>query len=109
MDGSSSSSGDIQRALDRATLFLNLFLQQSDGVNQLLRPRRATRNVDVDGDHLIYTLHQSVIVEHPTRRRAGSHRDHPLGFWHLLPELADDWRHFIGDAAGNDDEIGLTR
>src|SRR5580704_14532912 len=101
--------GDVQGALDRAALSLNFFLQESDGVDQLLRTRRAARNIYIDGNNLVYTLHQSVIVEHAARGRAGSHRDYPFGFRHLLPELADDWSHFIGDAAGNDDEVRLPR
>jgi hypothetical protein len=59
------SLGNIQCALDSATLFLNLFLQQSDGVDQLLGTRRAAGNVYVDRNHLIHTLHQRVIIEHP--------------------------------------------
>src|SRR5580700_4733794 len=101
--------GDVQGALDCAALFLDLFLEESDGVNQLLRTRRAARNIYIDGNNLVYALHQSVIVEHAARGRAGSHRDHPLRFRHLLPELADHWSHFVGDAAGNDDEVRLPR
>src|SRR5271156_6483289 len=100
---------DIERALDGAALLLNFFLQQSDGVDQLLGPRRAAGNVYVDGDYLIHALHQRVIVEHSARSCTGSHRDYPFGFGHLLPELADHGSHFVSHATGNNDQVGLPR
>ncbi len=53
----------IQRPLQGAALILDFFLQEGDGVKQLLRPGRAPRHVHVNGNHLIHSLHQSVVVE----------------------------------------------
>ena len=55
--------GEIQGLLDRAAFFLNFFLKQCDGVNQLFRTGRAPRNIDIDGDDLVDALHQRVILE----------------------------------------------
>src|SRR5258708_39391578 len=76
---------DVQRTLHGSALSLDLLLQQRDGINQLLRSRRATGHVDIYGDDLIHALHQRVIVEHAARRRARAHRDHPLWLRQLFP------------------------
>src|SRR5262249_19033292 len=42
-------------------------------------------------------------------RCASSHRDDPLRFRHLLPELSDDWRHLVRHPSSDDDQVRLTR
>ena len=43
---------------------LNLFLQVEDRANQLLRPRRTTGDIHIDGDEAVDALHHGVGVEH---------------------------------------------
>src|SRR5260221_1528452 len=46
----------VQRPLERSALFLNFFLQQRDGMDQLLRPRRAAGHVNINRDDLVHAL-----------------------------------------------------
>ena len=89
-------------------ILLDLLLQERNGVDELLRPRGASRNIDVHWDHLI-DGNESVVREHAGRGGAGAHGDDPLGFGHLLVQAADDGSHLVRDASGDDHEIGLTR
>src|ERR1035441_3377253 len=85
---------------------LNFLLEHHEGVDQLLRARRAAGDVDIDGDYLV-DWDQGVVVEDAGGGGAGTHRDSPLGFGHLLVEVADDGGHLLGDAPGNDHEVAL--
>src|SRR3954467_9471577 len=99
----------VERPLDGAALGLNLLLQKGDGINQLLGTRRATRYINIYRYDLIDALHQRVIVKHAARGRTRPHGDYPLRFRHLLPELADHRRHFVGNSASDDHQIRLAR
>src|SRR5215472_2088625 len=99
----------VKRALEGSTLFLNLLLQQGDGIDQLLRTRWAPRYIDVHGDYLVHTLNQRVIIENAAGGCAGAHRDHPFWLRHLLPELPDHRRHLLRDAAGDNHQVRLAR
>src|ERR1035441_2181158 len=66
---------------------LNFLLEHHEGVDQLLRARRAAGDVDIDGDYLV-DRDQGVVVEDAGGGGAGAHRDGPLGFGHLLVEAA---------------------
>src|SRR6185369_15375538 len=94
--------GEVQSLFNRAPFLLDLLLQQCDGIDQLLRTRRAAGNVDVHRYDLIDAWHEGVIVEDPARSSTGPHGDDPLRFGHLLPKLADDWRHLVRYATGDD-------
>ena len=55
--------GEVQSALEAAALVGDFFLQQGDGVDQLLGAWRAAGDVNVYGDDLVDALHQRVIIE----------------------------------------------
>ena len=61
------------------------------------------------GHDLVDRLDDRVVVEHPARRRAGAHRDHPLRLEHLVVDLAQRRGHLVRDAAGDDQQVGLAR
>ena len=84
-------------------------MQARDPLEERLRTRRAPGNVDVDGDDPIDALQGGVVVEHPARRRAGAHRDHPFGLQHLVIDLPERARHLVRHAARDDHQIGLAR
>ncbi len=88
---------------------LDGLVQPDDPLHQLLGPRRAARDVDVDRDDLVDRLEDRVVVEHPARARAGAHRDHPLRLEHLVVDLPERRRHLVRDAAGDDQQVGLAR
>ena len=54
----------VERFLDRATFLLDLLLQQGNGIDQLLGTRRAPGNIHVNGDNLIHTLNQGIVLEY---------------------------------------------
>ena len=54
---------EVQSALERTLFVLDLLLKESDRIDQLLRTRWASGNIDIDRDHLIDALNQSVVVE----------------------------------------------
>ena len=87
---------------------LDLVVQGQDGVHQRLGARRATRCVHVDGNDLVDALHECVVVEHAAAAGADAHGDDPLGFHHLVVDLAQDRCHLLAEAAGDDHEIGLA-
>src|SRR5579863_2102346 len=100
---------EVQRALDGAAFLLNFFLQQSDGVDQLLGTRWASGHIDIDRNNLIYALYQGIVIEDAAGGCTRTHGDDPFGFGHLFPELANHGSHFVGDAPRDDDQVGLTR
>src|ERR1700694_3689798 len=100
---------EIQRLLHRAAFDHDFFLQQRDRINQLLGTRWTAGDIDIHGNNLIHALHQRVIIENTTGSRAGYHRDDPLRFRHLLPELANYGGHFVRDATGNNHQVRLPR
>src|SRR5229473_45355 len=97
----------IQRLLHRAAFDHDFFLQQRNGINQLLGTRRTSGDIDIHRNDLIHALHERVIIEDATRSCARSHRNDPLRFRHLLPELANYGCHFVRDAAGNNHQVRL--
>jgi hypothetical protein len=65
--------------------------------------------MDVDRDDLVHALEDGVVVEHPAGARAGAHRDHPLRLEHLVVDLPQRRCHLVGDAARDDQQVGLAR
>src|ERR1700733_8399835 len=86
----------------------DLFLQQHDGIDQLLGAWRTSRDVYIDGDYLIHR-DECVVAEYSRRSSAGTHGDHPLGFGHLFIEPPDYRSHLVRNAPGDDHQIRLAR
>ena len=103
------SVGVVAGAPARVGVAHDLALELVEPVHQRLGARRAARDVDVDRHELVGALDDRVVGEHPARRGAGAHRDHPLGLEHLVVQAADDGRHLDRDPAGEDQEVGLPR
>src|SRR5712692_3469142 len=90
---------------------LDLVLQLKEALDQGLGSGRAARHVHINGDHLVDTFEDRVVivVEGPAARRAGAHGDDVFGLGHLLPQAADDRRNLEGGAPGHDYAVGLPR
>jgi hypothetical protein len=101
--------GEVEGALEGAFFGFDFFLELEDAEKDCFRTRRATGDVNVHGDDLVAALHDGVVVKDTAGGSAGSHGDDPLGFGHLIVELADDRSHFYGQTAGDNHEIGLAR
>src|SRR5699024_11570715 len=63
----------------------------------------------VHRDDVVDTLHDRVVVEHAAAGGTHTHRDDPLGFGHLVVDLAQDGGHLLTDPTRDDHQIGLTR
>jgi hypothetical protein len=100
---------EIEGAFEGTLFVIDFFLKLKDGVENGFGARRAARDVDVDWEHLIAALNDGVIVEDAAGSGAGTHGDDPLGFGHLIVELANDGSHFLREASGDDHEVGLAR
>src|ERR1017187_2073649 len=104
-----SQLAEIQGFPDGPAFFLNFLLQECYRVDELLGARRASGDINIDGNHLVDALHERVIVEDAAGGGARPHGNHPLRLRHLLPQLADHGCHLVRHAAGDDHEIALPR
>ena len=86
----------------------DLLVEGQDGVHQRLGGGRAPRGVDIDGDDLVHSLDDGVVVEHAPRAGAHAHRQDPLGLHHLVVDLAEHRCHLLGDPSGHDHQVSLT-
>jgi hypothetical protein len=100
---------EIEGAFEGTLFVIDFFLELEDSVEDSFGARRAAGDVDVHRKNLIAALHDGVVVEYAAGSGAGTHRNYPLGFGHLIVELANDGSHFLREAAGDDHEIGLAR
>src|SRR5678815_2023090 len=66
------------------TLFVDLFLELHDPVDQRFGTGRTAGHVDVHRHHGVHALNDGVVVEDPAAAGAGAHGDHPLGLRHLV-------------------------
>jgi len=99
---------EVKGALEGALFGFDLLLELQNGVENGFWTRRAAGNVDIDGDDLIAALNDGIVIEHAAGGGASAHGDNPLGLGHLIVELANDRSHFLGEATGDDHEIGLA-
>ena len=61
------------------------------------------------GHDLVHALQRRVVVEHPAGGSARAHGDHPLRLEHLVVDLPQRLGHLVDDAAGDDEQVGLSR
>ena len=101
--------GDLRLAVGAELGVLDLVVELEDRVDQHLGPRRAAREVHVDGHDVVDALDDRVVVEHAAGAGADAHREHPLGLGHLVVDLAQHGRHLLADPAGDDHQVGLAR
>ncbi len=97
------------RRLEPSFGVLDLVVQLEDRVDQHLGARRAAGEVHVDGYDVVDALDDRVVVEHAARAGAHAHREDVLGLGHLVVDLAQDRRHLVADASGDDHQVGLAR
>src|SRR5262249_43815660 len=69
-------------------------LQTHQTVKESFGPGRATRNVDVNRNGPVNTLHGRIGIEWASSRGAGAHGDGPFWFRHLIKHSPDDRSHF---------------
>src|SRR5208337_2074250 len=80
---------NVKSTLEGSTLFNDLLLQQGNGVDKLLGTRRAAGNVNIDGNPLVDSLHDRIVIEDSAGGGASAHGDDPLRLGHLHVKLAD--------------------
>src|SRR5262245_15075689 len=87
----------------------DLVLQLHEPVDDRFRPRRAARNVYVDGNDGVDALHGRVVVIEAAGARADAEGHHPLRLRHLLVDALEDRRHLVRDRADHEQHVGLAR
>ena len=87
---------------------LDPLLQHDEAVEDLFRPRRAARDVDVDRDRLIGARHGRVVLVEAAGRGADAERDHPLRLAHLLVDAPQGRALPFGDGADDDQQVSLA-
>lgn len=88
---------------------LDFLLKLEDSVEKSFSSRGTSGNVNIDGDDSVASANDRVRIMIITAAvGARSHWDHPFWLGHLIIDFSQSWSHFIGQCAGNDDNIGLT-
>src|SRR5262249_38110988 len=104
-----SSIARLPSALDRAGA-ADLLLQQQYAVDECLGGRWAAGGVDIERQDAIAAAHDQIeiMVIAPTVR-ARAHRNHVARLRHLIVDLAQSGRHFVGKRPRHDHHIRLPR
>lgn len=88
----------------------HLALELEDAVHEGLGGGRAAGNVDIDGDDAVAAADDTVaVVVVAATVGAATHGDDPSGLGHLIVDLSEGGSHLVGESAGNDHDIGLSR
>jgi hypothetical protein len=88
----------------------HLALQLEDAVHEGLAGGRTAGNIDIDGHDSVATADDAVaVVVVAATVGAATHADDPSGLGHLIVDLAQGRGHLVGEGAGDDHDIGLTR
>jgi len=88
----------------------HLLLQLENPVHQRLTGRRAPWHINIHWDNSITPPSNTIaimIITTPIRTTA--HTNHPSRVRHLIIDLTECWGHFIGEGAGYNHDVGLTR
>ena len=88
----------------------HLLLQLEDTIKQGFTRRRTPRDIDIHGYNPVTTSgHTVTVMIIPATIRTTAHTDHPSRIRHLIVHLSQCWGHFVGEGAGDDHHVGLTR
>lgn len=88
----------------------HLLLQLKHPIQQGLRRWRTPRHIYVHRNNSIHASHHTItIMIIPASIRTATHTDNPAWLWHLVVTHAHRRRDLIGDGAGHDHDIGLSR
>lgn len=88
----------------------HLSLQLEDTVHQSFTRRGAAGDVYIDGHNSVTATHNTVAVVIVTSSvGAAAHTDDPSWLGHLIVDLTQSRCHLVGESAGNDHDVGLTR
>lgn len=96
--------------LSRNPRMSHLLLQLKDAIHKRLTRRRATRHINIDRHNSITAPHYTVrVMIITTTVRTRAHGDDPTRLRHLIVDLTQGWCHLVGQGAGYDHDVGLTR
>src|SRR5258706_3267262 len=91
-------------------LLINFFLQLDEACNESLRCGRTAGDVNVNGQKFINARNYVIaLFERSAARSTRAHCDDILWLGHLIVKTHDGWHHFLGDRAGNEQEVCLAR
>src|SRR5918995_3748350 len=89
---------------------LDLLLELQNPIDQGFSSWRTAGNVNVDRNDPVTAAHHRVgVMIVASAIGAGSHRNHPAGFGHLVVYLTQRRRHLVTQCARDDHHVTLTR
>ena len=87
----------------------HLLLQLENPIHQRLRGRRTPGHININRHNAITPpRHTVTVVIVPSTIRARAHADYPARVRHLVVDLSQRGRHFVGQRAGYDHDVGLA-
>ena len=87
----------------------HLALELEDAVHERLTGRRASGDVNVDGNDAVAATDNAVaVVVVAATVGAAAHGDDPAGLGHLVVDLAQGRRHLVGEGAGDNHDVRLA-
>src|SRR3990167_5238342 len=91
-------------------LFHDPVLNSEKSFRKGLRPRRASRHVDIHGDNFVHAFAHGISeLEKTAAVRAATHRDNILRIGHLIVEKLSTLGHLISERPSDDHQIRLAR
>ena len=85
-------------------------MQLHHAVKEGFGARRTAGHIDVDGDHLVDSLHHVIAFgERTARNGATADGHHIFGVGHLVVKTQQNGRHFAGDRTVHKNHVGLSR
>src|SRR3989442_1023397 len=100
----------LLRAHPAGPFRFDLRAQLEESVDECLRTDGTARDEDVRGHERVRALdHRVRVVVRTAADRALPHRDHPLGFRHLLVQPAHGGPELQGDRAVQEEDVALPR
>jgi len=83
---------------------------KQDSLEQRFRAGRTARDVDINGNHCIYSAHRCVVgSEDATTDTAGTHGYHGFRMRRCRPGLAQRQFHVARDWTGDQQHVSMTR
>src|SRR5665647_657320 len=83
------------------------FLDFHKTVNNLFRTWRTARNIYIDRDYAVNTLHNAVSIENTSAGGTSTNSNHPFRFGHLYVDFTQYRSHFLRNGSHHHQQIAL--
>lgn len=87
----------------------HLLLQLENAIHQRLTRGRTAGHIDIDRHNPVTAPRHTVgIMVIAASIRTAAHGNDPSRIGHLIVDLAEGRRHFVGEGAGDNHDVGLA-